>query len=69
MREADGIRITVDEQLTDGVLRYRMKRGGENTAFEQATKPRHLLAMGIYYAFEGKHSKPTVWSMSSKRGI
>lgn len=60
MREADGIRIAVDEQLTDGVLRYRMKRGGENTTFEQVTKSRHLLAMGIYYAFEGKHSKPTV---------
>ncbi|GLA78835.1 hypothetical protein AtubIFM55763_000727 [Aspergillus tubingensis] len=57
MREADGIRIAVDEQLTDGVLRYRMKRGGENTTFEQVTKSRHLLAMGIYYAFE-VHRRP-----------
>ena len=39
VREADGIRIALEEQLTDGTLRYRMKRGGEITGFEQVTKP------------------------------
>ncbi|KAB8212991.1 hypothetical protein BDV33DRAFT_210635, partial [Aspergillus novoparasiticus] len=37
--EADGFRIALEEQLTDGFLRYRMRRGGEITGFEQVTKP------------------------------
>ncbi|KAI3032155.1 hypothetical protein CBS147353_919 [Aspergillus niger] len=50
VREADGIRIVVEEQLTDGALRYRMKRGGEITGFEQVTKP-YGLRYGAAKAF------------------
>lgn len=38
IREADGIRIAVDQQLSPANLRYRMKRGGEITGFDQVTK-------------------------------
>ena len=50
MREVDGIRIALEEQLTDGTLRYRMKRGGEITGFEQVTKP-YGLRYGAAKAF------------------
>ncbi|KAF9883337.1 hypothetical protein FE257_003553 [Aspergillus nanangensis] len=42
--------IAVDEQLTDEALRYRMKRGGETTGFEQVTKP-YGLRYGAAKAF------------------
>ncbi|KAF7174465.1 hypothetical protein CNMCM6106_008809 [Aspergillus hiratsukae] len=50
MREADGIRIALEEQLTEGALRYRMKRAGEITGFEQVTKP-YGLRYGAAKAF------------------
>ncbi|KAL2802972.1 hypothetical protein BJX63DRAFT_90216 [Aspergillus granulosus] len=50
VREADGIRIALGEQLTEGALRYRMKRGGEITGFEQVTKP-YGLRYGAAKAF------------------
>ena len=50
MREADGIQIALEQQLTDGTLRYRMKRGGEITGFEQVTKP-YGLRYGAAKAF------------------
>ncbi|KAL4861811.1 hypothetical protein BDV12DRAFT_190834 [Aspergillus spectabilis] len=39
MRESDGLRVALEKRLTEGALRYRMKRGGEITGFEQVTKP------------------------------
>ncbi|KAL4758475.1 uncharacterized protein BDW70DRAFT_141802 [Aspergillus foveolatus] len=50
VREPDGIRILLGEQLTEGALRYRMKRGGEITGFEQVTKP-YGLRYGAAKAF------------------
>ncbi|KAE8374982.1 hypothetical protein BDV26DRAFT_268992 [Aspergillus bertholletiae] len=50
VREADGFRIALEERLTDGFLRYRMKRGGEITGFEQITKP-YGLRYGAAKAF------------------
>ncbi|KAB8069060.1 hypothetical protein BDV29DRAFT_183512 [Aspergillus leporis] len=50
VREVDGIRIALKEQLTEGALRYRMKRGGEITGFEQVTKP-YGLRYGAAKAF------------------
>ncbi|KAL4958922.1 DUF3435 domain-containing protein [Aspergillus stella-maris] len=50
VRELDGIRIMLNEQLTEGALRYRMKRGGEITGFEQVTKP-YGLRYGAAKAF------------------
>ncbi|KAL4865177.1 hypothetical protein BDV12DRAFT_175034 [Aspergillus spectabilis] len=50
VRKADGIRIALGEQLTEGALRYRMKRGGEITGFEQVTKP-YGLRYGAAKAF------------------
>lgn len=50
VRESDGIRIALDAQLTEGALRYRMKRGGEITGFEQVTKP-YGLRYGAAKAF------------------
>lgn len=51
VREADGIRIALEEQLTDGMLRYRMRLGGgEITGFEQVTKP-YGLRYGAAKAF------------------
>lgn len=54
VREADGIHIALDEQLTGGVLRYQMKRGGEITGFEQVTKP-YGLRYGAAKAFNDSH--------------
>ncbi|PYH75799.1 hypothetical protein BO82DRAFT_409090 [Aspergillus uvarum CBS 121591] len=50
LRESDGIRIALEKQLTEGALRYRMKRGGEITGFEQVTKP-YCLRYGAAKAF------------------
>ncbi|EAW17037.1 DUF3435 domain-containing protein [Aspergillus fischeri NRRL 181] len=50
VREADGIQITLEEQLTEGALQYQMKRGGEITGFEQVTKP-YCLRYGAAKAF------------------
>ncbi|RHZ58146.1 DUF3435 domain-containing protein [Aspergillus thermomutatus] len=50
MRESDGLRIALEERLTEGALRYRMKRGGEITGFEQVTKP-YGLRYGAAKAF------------------
>ncbi|KAJ5111736.1 hypothetical protein NUU61_001366 [Penicillium alfredii] len=50
IREADGFRIALDEQLSEGSLRYRMKRGGEITGFAEVTKP-YGLRYGAAKAF------------------
>lgn len=50
IREADGVRIALDQQLSAATLRYRMKRGGEITGFEQVTKP-YGLRYGAAKAF------------------
>lgn len=50
IREADGIQIAVDQQLSSANLRYRMKRGGEITGFDQVTKP-YGLRYGAAKAF------------------
>ncbi|RAL06608.1 DUF3435 domain-containing protein [Aspergillus homomorphus CBS 101889] len=50
LRESDGFRIALEEQLAEGALRYRMKRGGEITGFEQVTKP-YCLRYGAAKAF------------------
>ncbi|KAE8399029.1 hypothetical protein BDV37DRAFT_290564 [Aspergillus pseudonomiae] len=50
VREADGFRIALEKQLTGGFLRYRMRRGGEITGFEQVTKP-YGLRYGAAKAF------------------
>lgn len=50
IRECDGIRIALEERLSDGALRYRLKRGGEITGFEQVTKP-YCIRYGAAKAF------------------
>jgi hypothetical protein len=39
VREAHGVRIAHDLQLTSASVRYRMKIGGQITGFAQVTKP------------------------------
>ncbi|KAK2737817.1 hypothetical protein FQN57_007375 [Myotisia sp. PD_48] len=39
VREGDGVRLLPKERLSDSKLRYRMRRGGETTDFEQIAKP------------------------------
>ena len=39
VREAYGVRIAHEVQLTSASVRYRMKKGGEITGFAQVTKP------------------------------
>jgi hypothetical protein len=39
VREAHGVRIAHDVQLTSSSVRYRMKKGGQITGFAQVTKP------------------------------
>ena len=60
VREADGIRIALEQQLTDGTLRYRMKRGGEITGFEQVTKP-YGLRYGAAKAFNDSREFPAIF--------
>lgn len=50
VREADGFRIALGKQLSEGSLRYRMKRGGEITGFAEVTKP-YVLRYGAAKAF------------------
>ncbi|KAJ6000886.1 hypothetical protein N7481_001295 [Penicillium waksmanii] len=50
LREPDGIRIALDQQLTRGWLSYRMKRGGEITGFAEVAKP-YCLRYGAAKAF------------------
>jgi hypothetical protein len=39
VREANGVRIAHEVQLTSASVRYRMKKGGQITGFAQVTKP------------------------------
>jgi hypothetical protein len=39
VREADGVRIARELQVTTDWVRYRMKKGGEITGFVDVTKP------------------------------
>jgi hypothetical protein len=39
VREAHGVRIAHDVQLTSASVRYRMKKGDQITGFAQITKP------------------------------
>ncbi|OQD78924.1 hypothetical protein PENANT_c071G10263 [Penicillium antarcticum] len=50
LREPHGFRIALEQNLTGGWLRYRMKRGGEITGFEEVTKP-YGLRYGAAKAF------------------
>ncbi|KAJ5776688.1 uncharacterized protein N7511_001699 [Penicillium nucicola] len=50
LRGPNGIRIALEQNLTGGWLRYRMKRGGEITGFEEVTKP-YGLRYGAAKAF------------------
>ncbi|KAJ5132574.1 hypothetical protein N7448_006732 [Penicillium atrosanguineum] len=50
LREPNGIRIALDQNLSGAWLRYRMKRGGEITGFEEVTKP-YSLRYGAAKAF------------------
>ncbi|PYH98302.1 hypothetical protein BO71DRAFT_426270 [Aspergillus ellipticus CBS 707.79] len=60
IREADGFQIALEEQLTDGSLRYRMKRAGEITGFAQVTKP-YGLRYGAAKAFnDSRESIPNL---------
>jgi len=42
VREAQGVRIARELQLSSGSVRYRMKVGGEITGFGQVLKPYNL---------------------------
>ena len=50
LREADGIRIAPEEELSRGWLSYRIKRGGEITGFTEVAKP-YCLRYGAAKAF------------------
>ncbi|CRG92724.1 Putative membrane protein ycf1 [Talaromyces islandicus] len=50
IRESDGVRVALDQQLGGGSLRYRLRRGGEITGFEQIMKP-YALRYGAAKAF------------------
>jgi len=39
VREAHGVRIAHERQLSSDSVRYRMKKGGQITGFSQVTKP------------------------------
>jgi hypothetical protein len=49
-RECDGVRIALEKRLSDGALRYRMRKGGEITGFEQIARP-YCLRYGAAKAF------------------
>jgi hypothetical protein len=42
VREVDGIRIALEEQVMEEALQYQIKRGGEIIGLEQVTKPYSL---------------------------
>ncbi|CAI7602552.1 unnamed protein product [Penicillium pancosmium] len=50
LREPDGFRIALDQELTDGWLRYRMKRAGLITGFAEVARP-YCLRYGAAKAF------------------
>lgn len=54
LREADGIRIALEKKLSQGWVRYRMKRGGEITGFAEVAKP-YCLRYGAAKAFNDSH--------------
>lgn len=56
IREAHGFRIALDQQLSSATVRYRMKRGGEITGFEQVTKP-YCLRYGAAKAFNDSRER------------
>lgn len=62
IREADGVRIALDQQLSSATVRYRMKWGGEITGFEQVTKP-YGLRYGAAKAFNDSCKHPP-WPVS-----
>ena len=60
VRETTGYRIALEKQLTSSTVRFRMRRGGEITGFEQVTKP-YLLRYDGAKAFNSSgeyHSIP-----------
>jgi Protein of unknown function (DUF3435) len=50
VREAHGVRIAPEQQLSSATVRYWMRREGEITGFEQVTKP-YGLRYGAAEAF------------------
>lgn len=50
LREPDGFRIALDQKLTGGWLRYRMKRAGLITGFAEVARP-YCLRYGAAKAF------------------
>lgn len=46
VREADGIRIALEEQLTDGMLRYRMRLGGVKLLGLNRSRSHTVFVMG-----------------------
>lgn len=57
LREPDGFRIALDHKLTDGWLRYRMKRGGLITGFSEVARP-YCLRYGAAKAFNDSREWP-----------
>jgi hypothetical protein len=51
VRECDGVRIVLEQRLSGDSLRYRMRRGGEITGFEQVARPYYALRYGAAKAF------------------
>jgi hypothetical protein len=54
MRESNRLWITLEERLTEGVLWYWIKQGGEITGFEQVTKL-YGLCYGVAKAFNNSY--------------
>jgi uncharacterized protein DUF3435 len=63
VREADGVRIALEERFTEAKLRYRMKRGGEITGFADIMKP-YGLRYGAAKAFNSSREFPDLFEPS-----
>jgi hypothetical protein len=57
VREAYGVRINHERQLTTGSIRYRMKKSGQITGFDQVTKP-YVLRDGTAKALNESRKYP-----------
>lgn len=58
IREADGIRIATDQQLSSAGVRYRMKRAGEITGFEHVARPYAFRYMAAKAFNDSRKSSP-----------
>lgn len=57
IRESEGVRIVLDQRLSDGSLRYRLRRGGQITGFDQPMRP-YALRYGAAKAFNNSRKFP-----------